>query len=202
MKLDLRALLAGDCRCMPVAYELTPKADSLNHFSGLTDIRFSSPVSVSGTITNTAGYMRMLLTLRVVYVASCARCLEDVPGSFSFDVERTVATPDMLADLSEDRTDEFAVVENGFLDIDELLLELLELSLPMRFLCKEDCRGLCPGCGKNLNFEKCTCKKKEIDPRMEPLRRLLEKMKAEDSKGPEAPEENKKINKCPFEGGV
>lgn len=191
MKLDLRALLAGECRTVPVSFELVPKADSENHFSGLTDIQFSSPVSVSGTITNTAGYMRMSLTLRVVYMASCARCLEDVPGSFSFDVERTVATPDMLADLPEDRIDEFAVVEDGFLDIDELLLELLELSMPMRFLCKEDCRGLCAGCGRNLNKENCTCRKKDIDPRMEPLRRLLEKMKAEEAQDQQSPDKQK-----------
>ena len=179
MRLDLRGLIAGECRTFPVAFSLTPKQDVGNHFSALTDVRFPTPVAVSGTITNAAGYMRMTLSLDVQIIAPCARCLEDVARSFSFDVERTVATPDMLEGLPEERIDEFAVVEDGFLDIDELLLELLETSLPMRVLCKDDCRGLCQKCGKNLNEGACNCETKEADPRLEPLRRLYEKMKAE-----------------------
>ena len=182
MKLDLRALLADECRTVPVSFDLEPKTDSHNHFSGLTDVRFTEPVRVAGTITNTAGYIRMVLTLSVDYIAPCARCLEDVSGSFSFDVERTVVTPKMTEGLTEDRIDELVIVEDGFLDIDELLLEVLELSFPFRFLCREDCKGLCVRCGKNLNHGDCGCETKDIDPRLEPLRRLLEKMKAEDSK--------------------
>ncbi len=181
MKLDLRALLAGECRTLPVLFDIELERDAKNHFSGLTDIRFDTPLSVSGTITNTAGYIRMLLTLSVDYTAPCARCLEDVSGSFSFDVERTVVPSDMAEDLTEDRIDELVVVEDGFLSLDELLTECLELSLPFRFLCREDCKGLCQRCGKNLNDGPCGCQEKEIDPRWEPLRGLLEEMKAEDS---------------------
>ena len=192
MKLDLRALLADECRTVPVQFELELESSQRNHFSGLNDIRFLTPLSVLGTITNTAGYVRMSLTLSVEYTALCARCLEDVSGSFSFDVERTVVTPDMTAGLSEDRIDELVVVEDGFLDVDELLLEVLELSIPFRFLCREDCLGLCSKCGKNLNEGKCNCETKEFDPRLEPLRRLLEKMKAEDSDKPVSPQKEKK----------
>ena len=131
MKLDLRALLADQCRTFPVRFELEAKADSKDHFSGLNDIRFTSPVSVEGSITNTAGYIRMSLTLSVDYVATCARCLKDAPGSFSFDVERTVVTPAMTEGLTEDRIDELVIVEDGFLDVDELLLEVLQLSLEL-----------------------------------------------------------------------
>ena len=180
MKLDLRALLADECRTVPVRFELEPRNSFKNHFSALNDIRFSSPLAVSGTITNTAGYIRMLLTLSVDYIATCARCLEDVSGSFSFDVERTVVTPRMTEGLTEDRIDELVVVKDGFLDVDELLLEVLELSIPFRFLCREDCLGLCSKCGKNLNEGPCGCDTREFDPRLEPLRRLLEEMKAEE----------------------
>lgn len=194
MKLDLRALLAGEYRTLPVMFDLTVEADTQNHFSGLTDIRFDTPLHVEGTITNTSGYIRMLLTLSVSYTAPCARCLEDVSGSFSFDVERTVVTQAMAADLTEERIDELVVVEDGFLSLDELLTECLELSLPFRFLCSDDCKGLCPRCGKNLNAGPCDCEEKEVDPRLEPLRRLLEEMKAEDSQngGTQVSTKNKK----------
>ena len=65
--------------------------------------------------------------------------------------------------------------------MDEPLYEQIEMEFPIRFLCKEDCRGLCQRCGRNLNEGECGCTQKEIDPRLEPLRALLEKMKEEDS---------------------
>ena len=181
MKLDLRPLLAGD-RLLEFDYELLLDADSEDTVSFLTDVDFPSPMKVSGEITNTAGYMRMTLTMSVDYVAQCARCLSPVTGQFTLDLEKTVAPRNLLGDLDEDKLDEFAIIEDGFLDMDEQLLEQLEMEFPMRFLCREDCKGLCPKCGKNLNEGECDCDHTEIDPRMEPLRKLLEQMKGEENK--------------------
>ena len=66
------------------------------------------------------------------------------------------------------------------LNMDEPLREQIEMEFPVRFLCKDDCRGLCPKCGKNLNEGGCGCDTKEIDPRLEPLKKLLAKMKEEE----------------------
>ena len=181
MKLDLRPLLAGD-RLLEFDYELLLDADSEDTVSFLTDVDFPSPMKVSGEITNTAGYMRMTLTMSVDYVAQCARCLSPVTGQFTLDLEKTVAPRNLLGDLDEDKLDEFAIIEDGFLDMDEQLREQLEMEFPMRFLCREDCKGLCPKCGKNLNEGECNCDHTEIDPRMEPLRKLLEQMKNEENK--------------------
>ena len=181
MKLDLRPLLAGD-RLLEFDYELLLDADSEDTVSFLTDVDFPSPMKVSGEITNTAGYMRMTLTMSVDYVAQCARCLSPVTGQFTLDLEKTVAPRNLLGDLDEDKLDEFAIIEDGFLDMDEQLREQLEMEFPMRFLCREDCKGLCPKCGKNWNEGECNCDHTEIDPRMEPLRKLLEQMKKEENK--------------------
>ena len=180
MKLDLRPLLAGD-RLLEFDYELLLDADSEDTVSFLADVDFPSPMKVSGEITNTAGYMRMTLTMSVDYVAQCARCLAPVTGQFTLDLEKTVAPRNLLGDLDEDKLDEFAIIEDGFLDMDEQLREQLEMEFPMRFLCREDCKGLCPKCGKNLNEGECNCDHTEIDPRMEPLRKLLEQMKKEEN---------------------
>jgi uncharacterized protein len=180
MKLDLRPLLAGD-RLLEFDYDLTLDT-SLDTGSYLSGVGFPSPMKVKGQITNTAGYMRMTLTTSVEYVAQCARCLSPVSGVFSLDLEKTVAPRNLLGDLDEDKLDEFAIIEDGFLDMDEQLLEQLEMEFPMRFLCHEDCKGLCPKCGKNLNEGECDCDHTEIDPRMEPLRKLLEQMKNEENK--------------------
>lgn len=176
MKLDLRPLLAGE-RYLSFAYDLALHTQPTDVYSFLTGTDFPSPMKVKGDITNTAGYMRMRISLSVGYVAACARCLSPVEGSFSLDLEKTVASRDMLADLPEDKLDDFAIIEDGFLDMDTQLLEQMEMEFPVRFLCREDCKGLCPRCGKNLNEGPCDCAEKEVDPRLEPLRKILEEMK-------------------------
>ena len=175
MKLDLRPLLAGD-RLLEIDYELTVSTDPEDTASFLYGVSFPSPMKVKGDITNTAGYMRMQLSASLDYEAQCARCLSDVNGSFAFSLEKTVAPREVLSDLDEDKLDDYAIIEDGFLDIDEQLLEQLEMEFPLRFLCKEDCRGLCQRCGKNLNDGDCDCAKKDIDPRLAPLQKLLDQM--------------------------
>ena len=179
MKLDLRPLLAGD-RLLEFEYELPLDIASQDPGSFLYGVVFPSPMKVKGEITNTAGYMRMIVDLSVDYRAECARCLSPVSGEFALSLEKTVSPKDMLEDLDEDRLDDYAIVEDGFLDIDEQLIMQLEMEFPSRFLCSEDCLGLCQRCGKNLNEGPCSCAKNEIDPRLEPLRKILEQMKKEE----------------------
>ncbi len=181
MKLDLRPLLAGD-KYLSFDYELPLDTDPEDASSFLYGVSFPSPMKVSGDITNTAGYMRMALTLSAEYQAACARCLCPVSGEFALDLEKTVAPRNLLGDLDENKLDDYAVIEDGFLDMDEQLREQLEMEFPLRFLCKDDCKGLCPKCGKNLNEGECGCDTKEIDPRLAPLQAILEKMKNENKK--------------------
>jgi len=175
-KLDLRPLLAGD-RLLSFDYELVPDIDPEDQTSFLYGVSFSSPMKVKGEITNTAGYMRMHLDMSVDYTTHCARCLAPVSGQFSLCLEKTVAPRNLLGDLDEDKLDDYAIIEDGFLDMDEPLLAELEMEFPLRFLCKEDCKGLCQRCGKNLNDGKCDCPEKEMDPRLAPLQKLLDEMK-------------------------
>lgn len=176
MKLDLRPLLLGE-RLLSFDYELTIDIDSEDTASFLYGVSFPSPMKVRGDITNTAGYMRMTLTASLDYEAKCARCLAPVNGSFTFDLEKTVAPREVLSDLDEDRLDDYAIIDDGFLDIDSRIIEQLEVEFPYRFLCRDDCKGLCSKCGKNLNDGECGCDHKEIDPRMAPLQKLLDQMK-------------------------
>ena len=176
MKLDLRPLLAGE-RLLTIDYELIVNTDPEDRTSFLYGVSFPSPMKVTGEITNTAGYMRMTLTASLDYQTSCARCLTEVGGCFTFDLEKTVAPREILADLDEDKLDDYAIIEDGFLDVDEQLTEQLEVEFPLRFLCDEDCKGLCSKCGKNLNEGECNCSKGDIDPRFAPLQKLLEQMK-------------------------
>ena len=184
MKLDVRTLLSGEANSLSIDFSLIPQLPD-TPMSPLYNVRFSAPLSAKGSIVNTAGYMRMELTLSTSYVAQCARCLSDVPGEFSFKIEKTVVPQGMLANIDESEADDYAIVYDGFIDMDEELLELLELEFPSKILCSESCRGLCEKCGKNLNDGDCSCTDHEIDPRMEPLRKLLMELEAEEAKNKE-----------------
>jgi uncharacterized protein len=63
-------------------------------------------------------------------------------------------------------------LEEGRINTDHLLRENVLLSLPVQPLCREDCRGLCPQCGANLNLRLCGCQAPRVEPRMQILRKL------------------------------
>ncbi len=181
MKLDLRSLLAGEIRAQAIDFTLTmDEALSSDPQSPLYGVTFRGPVAAFGEVVNNAGYIRLSLTLSATYTAPCARCLADVDGDFSLAVERTVVTPQMAEDMDE-RDDDFVVTEDGFLDADSLLSELFELNFPTKILCREDCRGLCPRCGADLNTTACGCRTSDPDPRLASLGSLLEKLRAEEA---------------------
>lgn len=184
MKLDLRPLLAENIRVLPVNFCLfPPEEDPEGIATNLYGVHFPSGLQVCGEITNTAGYMRMSLSASILYTASCARCLEEVTGTFSFRFEKTVAPAKLLTNIAEEDADDYVIVEDGFLNVDEQLLEMLVLDFPSKLLCREDCAGLCPSCGKNLNQGPCNCQSTEVDPRLAPLAAWLERhKKADDAK--------------------
>ena len=95
MKLDLRPLLAGD-RLLEFDYELSLDTADADTATILSDVRFPSPLKVIGEITNTAGYMRLALSMSVDYETICARCLTDIKGRFTHSLEKTVAPRDLL----------------------------------------------------------------------------------------------------------
>ena len=181
MKLDLRPLLAGD-RLIEFDYELPIVVDSEDIGSFLYGVGFPSPMKVRGDITNTAGYMKMSLEASLLYQAECARCLSEVNGEFTFSLEKTVAPRNLLEGLDEEKVDDYAIIEDGFLDIDQQVYDQLEMEFPSRFLCSDDCKGLCQRCGRNLNEGSCDCGKNEIDPRLAPLKKILEEMKKNENK--------------------
>ena len=76
---------------------------------------------------------------------------------------------------SYEDTDDYIEIVDGMLDIETVSAEQLMMEFPVKELCSDDCRGLCSKCGKDLNTGECGCEKKEIDPRLAILQKLLEK---------------------------
>ena len=112
----------------------------------------------------------------------CCRCLAPVEEPLGADVEllvqRKEASDDVLEAVADD--DLLRIVDPGTKEIDlvDRLRDSLALELPMRVYCQDDCKGLCQGCGANLNEGECDCGGEAADPRWDALARLKETLTA------------------------
>ena len=114
----------------------------------------------------------------------CGRCLERYPVALGQELDLFYlprgGAPDEAQEEEVELTDRDVVVgyyEGDRLDLGEVVREQILLALPLKRLCREDCRGLCPACGQNRNLVACGCPPPEEpgDPRLEPLRKLVDK---------------------------
>lgn len=115
---------------------------------------------------------------------SCDRCdtVFDYPVDTPFDLYFIPASREMdekEKELDADELDECYYTDPR-LDLGEVVNEQLILSLPIKVLCREDCLGLCPRCGGNLNVQACSCDTRDDDPRMLLLREIQKRMKHKD----------------------
>ena len=141
----------------------------------LSDMEFSGrypisrPVAVSGEVRNTAGILELTLNAQTTLDAVCDRCGK------AFVQEKDVLFACMLAEeLQNEDNDEIVLLEDGMMDVGDLARTAFILDMDTKTLCSEDCKGLCPRCGADLNLGPCSCKK-ETDPRLAALAKLLEK---------------------------
>ncbi len=102
----------------------------------------------------------------------CARCLEDFHFPVSLDFHFLVARRDDETDGGDAEDVDVTVYEGEEVDLRPLVCERILLSLPTTPLCGENCRGLCPRCGSNLNDNPCDCPASDGDPRMAIFRSL------------------------------
>ena len=109
--------------------------------------------------------VRMDAKFNVTIVFPCDRCVEDVPKEFDINVSKEID----LNLTDEDRIeqlDEMPYIDDTCLDVEKFVYNELLVNLPMKVLCKSDCKGICNRCGVNLNSQSCDCDTKELDPRM------------------------------------
>ncbi|NQS91027.1 MAG: DUF177 domain-containing protein, partial [Chloroflexi bacterium] len=133
----------------------------------VVDIKGQIAVSVTEDGVVAEGKINALTEL------SCSRCLDLYWQPIKLDF-----TEIFSAHPVEDQSDalgEQLLPADGSIDLTPILRDYTALDIPIRQVCKEECKGLCPTCGVNLNLEDCGHKQEHIDPRMEGLKALLEK---------------------------
>jgi DUF177 domain-containing protein len=114
--------------------------------------------------------------------ANCHRCLKSFPLDLkrSFHLTYLAADPERFAKEEVELTGqelEVAYLEGEHLPLQEMIQEQIYLAIPMKFLCKQECRGLCVHCGADLNEVECECLQDEMDPRWAKLKTVLDKSK-------------------------
>lgn len=131
---------------------------------------FPDALAVSGEAFNRAGVvtLRYQISGRTPFV--CDRCLMQSEQEFEKTFSHTVVSG--LEDNALD--DAFLTAPDGVLALDEIAGADLQLSLPQVFLCKDDCKGLCPVCGADLNKTNCGCEPEPGDSRMAVLKKMLQ----------------------------
>jgi len=142
-------------------------------------VEFAEKVRVEGRLRKLKKGYHLRSRVITALVLTCSRCLDRFV--FKVDVPLSVIYTDKLPrtqprEKCMDEKDVSLSYYNGDeIQIDDDVIGVIVLSIPMKPLCKEDCKGLCPVCGANLNREKCNCELEQIDPRLEKLKLLLQK---------------------------
>lgn len=129
-----------------VSFDYPMPADSIE---SLKSKGVNTPIMASGEALNRAGVVELNAFVRFNAQHECDRCLTEFEREYDLNFTHTLVTRSYTDD------DELIVCENYELDLDELLTGDILLSFPTKILCREDCKGLCPVCGKDLNKGDC-----------------------------------------------
>jgi len=163
MRLDLRELIVNPERRLPFHLEL--ETGNLD-FPSVRE--YLHPPVADGVVSNEAGILHMRGSITADMLCVCDRCGQE------FESTKEMAVDAVLVEEESEDNPELFVLEGTEIDAQEVLSTCFILDMETKFLCREDCKGLCARCGRNLNLGPCGCGK-EIDPRFAVLEQLLDK---------------------------
>lgn len=137
-----------------------------DQFEGF-NLVFTGPVQVNGKVTNTGEGFLVEAEARIDYQTVCGRCLQE------FNEKRTIEVKEEFVQGLSSGDETVYSFAGDLIDLTLCLRDQIILALPMKFLCNPECRGFCPECGKNLNFESCQCHAEQINHQFAILKNLF-----------------------------
>lgn len=173
MQIHLSDISSCEGKCVQVTAPL--EMDCITFQMGSFPVLHKEPLEL--TITNTGKKVLELVGTGGITVSiPCDRCLEavsvEIPISFKRKLDMKLTEEERVNDL-----DENAYLTGMDLDVDQLVYLEVLMSWPLKVLCKEDCKGICSRCGKNLNDGPCGCAEEPKDPRMAAISDIFSKFK-------------------------
>ncbi|ODU55809.1 MAG: hypothetical protein ABT01_05320 [Clostridium sp. SCN 57-10] len=165
MKISLKDVSTAPGRQICFDYTIDLSREEVNF-----ELPFPEPVRIVGAVRDVAGVLHLEARAEADVHRACARCGQ--PIVYEQDAEISFV---LVKKLEGEMRDDMLVVESDELELDEVAVPELILSMDMAELCSEDCKGICPQCGRNLNEGDCGCRQDKGDPRWDVLRRAMEK---------------------------
>ena len=152
MKIDLRQIfsIAGESRNFRACIDM----DVLDSIKGWS---FTAPVRLSGRVSNRAGVVTLDYTAEFSLNVLCDRCLKKSVRDSVMHFSHTVIPAEAVGDSDDD--DYYVRAEGQSIELNDVAVTDILLELPSKNLCREDCKGLCPVCGCDLNEGPCDCPK-------------------------------------------
>ena len=162
MKLNIASVLKNDGASKSFSGEVNlGKVD----YMGST-LDFKSPLLIEGKVLNIGGTLEISAQITGEFATECSRCGAEVNEKFSADLFESIEND--FSDIDE----ECVSIQGNVMDISGSIEACIFGNIPMQSFCMEDCKGLCPVCGVNLNYNECNCDTTVYDPRFAIFRNL------------------------------
>lgn len=167
--------------CLGITHIIRDPGSVLNFgLSGhLSDLRVvssyvenSQTISVAGLAEAVHGGILITGEISTSWKGECRRCLNNTAGMLTIEVRELYEREDQSLTAEDGET---YIFRGDVLDLQEMVKDQILLGLPLAPLCKEDCAGICPECGTDLNAEMCRCAQAKVDPRWSLLDVLVDK---------------------------
>jgi len=133
-------------------------------------IEILKPIQIKGSVNVLQGVAELKLSVSTRLMYICSRCLE------SFEVDLDLMVDEKVSKDEQEGENVVTLEEGDVLDIRDVVMNNIYLALPLKALCKVDCKGLCQDCGKNLNEGQCSCTHEEVDPRLSALKDMFKEV--------------------------
>lgn len=153
-----------------VAFEFKANPEDIGPIA--KDCKVQGPIIVKGTAINTGVDFCVEGKINCTLSCICDRCLSDFTTSNQYEFEEEFSQDEDFA-----KAKEINFFNGDIIDIGDLVRDIVISAQPIRYLCSEDCKGLCPVCGANLNKTECNCNRESVDPRLAILQDLLKRDK-------------------------
>ena len=163
MRLNLREIIEVPGGKVPFDCDISSDNLDFDSVAG-----YESPLHASGLVFNEAGVLHLQGEVTADMLCICDRCGEE------FESVKTTRLDAVIAEEESDENPELFILDGDEIDLDDIVSSCFILDMETKFLCSEDCKGICSGCGVNLNYGTCQCRK-QTDPRFAVLEQLLDK---------------------------
>ena len=158
---DLRIALPAELFALAESSHFEGHADIPLIEAGPDDLRFDTPIEFAVDVTNTGEAMLVEGHAAGVATVACARCLEDVRYELDGQIDGYFLLEEPDYDEEDDSFEFDVLPSDHIIDLEPLICAALIMDAPLVPLCREDCAGLCPTCGANLNEGPCGCEPDE-----------------------------------------